>query len=372
MRIGFLTIGEPVYIVDDMLSTTATKGKVARAYSAPSRNLGGNMKGRILIIDDEAEIRRNLTFGLMQEGYHVVACPDGVSAVHELNLSRERGVGYDCMVTDIFMPDIDGLKILKVIKAQYPDLPVVVITGFGDVSLELEALSEHNTGYLDKPFEVPQLVAAIEALSPGSGTLDAADEPEAEQEMRESHSSYLTVRLTDEARSLDIFWELSALDGVQSCVAVRGDVDIILLAHASSLAAMQEFYGRVEAIDGIAVVSASAVERPKLDRDIQTFVDVYKKSVKQTGAKSTAKSAGVSSYFIVDIEKEAIQQIFTTVFFLDNVIFCDVIDEGTKLLGLITDYQAVGRPPRIIEKISEIDGVLRVREARIIELTGGW
>lgn len=330
------------------------------------------MKGRVLIIDDEAEIRRNLTFGLMQEGYQVVACPDGVSAIHELNLSRERGVGYDCMVTDIFMPDIDGLKILKVIKAQYPDLPVVVITGFGDVSLELEALAEHNTGYLDKPFEIPDLVAAIEALSPGSGTLAPDDEPEFEQEPRESHSAYVTVRLTDEARSLDIFWELHSLEGVQSCVAVRGDVDIILLAHAPSQEAMQTFFASVEAVAGVNVVSCSEVERPKLDRDIQTFVDVYRKSVKGAAAGGTAKSAGVSSYFIVDIEKEAIQQIFTTVFFLDDVIFCDVIDDGTKLLGLITDYQAVGRPPRIIEKISEIDGVLRVREARIIELTGGW
>ena len=59
------------------------------------------------------------------------------------------------------MPDIDGLKILKVIKNQYPELPVLVITGYGDVSLESEALSEYNTGYLDKPFEIPDLVKAL-------------------------------------------------------------------------------------------------------------------------------------------------------------------------------------------------------------------
>ena len=126
------------------------------------------MKGRILIIDDEAEIRRNLTFGLTQEGYSAVACPDGISAIHELDSSREKGIAYDYLVTDIFMPDIDGLKILKVIKNQYPDLPVLVITGYGDVSLEVEAISEKNTGYLDKPFEISDLVKAMEELSPGS------------------------------------------------------------------------------------------------------------------------------------------------------------------------------------------------------------
>ena len=87
------------------------------------------MKGRVLIIDDEAEIRRNLTFGLTQEGYDVTACPDGISAIHELRDARESGKAYSHLVTDIFMPDIDGLKILKVIKIQYPDLPVLVITG---------------------------------------------------------------------------------------------------------------------------------------------------------------------------------------------------------------------------------------------------
>lgn len=85
------------------------------------------MKGRVLIIDDEAEIRRNLTFGLTQEDYSVVACPDGISAIHELNQSKNKGLAYDYLITDIFMPDIDGLKILKVIKNQYPDLPVLVI-----------------------------------------------------------------------------------------------------------------------------------------------------------------------------------------------------------------------------------------------------
>ena len=87
------------------------------------------MKGRILVVDDEAEIRRNLTLGLAQEGYSTVACPDGISAIHELDKARTEGIAYDYLVTDIFMPDIDGLKILKVIKNQCPELPVMTSTG---------------------------------------------------------------------------------------------------------------------------------------------------------------------------------------------------------------------------------------------------
>lgn len=145
------------------------------------------MKGRVLVIDDEAEIRRNLTFGLTQEDYSVVTCPDGISAIHELNQSRNKGLAYDYLITDIFMPDIDGLKILKVIKNQYPDLPVLVITGFGDERLMMTALAEYNTGFLNKPFEIPELISALEELTPGKTETDS-DVEQVDDGMRESIS----------------------------------------------------------------------------------------------------------------------------------------------------------------------------------------
>lgn len=326
------------------------------------------MKGRVLIIDDEAEIRRNLTVGLTQEDYSVVACPDGISAIHELNRAREKGIAYDYLVTDIFMPDIDGLKILKVIKNQYPDLPVLVITGFGDERLMLTALSEHNTGYLDKPFEIPELVEALEELSPGRTGTEAGEEPAAEEGMRESVSAYLTVRIEDPDRSMELYDTLYNMEGILSCDAVRGDFDIILLAQSDSTEGISEIFDRVKSLEGIDVVSMSPVERPKLDRDVDSFIDTYQKAVKRDAQAEARRQPGTTSYIIVDIDPDAMQQIFTTVFFIDEVVFCDVIDEGTKLVGMITGQGAMGRTPRIIEKLGRIDGVLRVREAQVIKL----
>ena len=326
------------------------------------------MKGRVLVIDDEPEIRRNLTVGLTQEDYTVVACPDGISAVHELNRAREKGVGYDYLVTDIFMPDIDGLKILKVIKSQFPELPVLVITGFGDEALKFTALSEENTGYLDKPFEISELVAALEQLAAGRTTLAPAGAAADAGGTRESVSAYLTLRITDAEKSLEVFNRLSRLEGVESCDAVRGDVDIILLAQASSEAGIRSLFERVKQIPGVEVASLSSIERPKIDRDVNEFIDIYRKAVKADAQQSLGKQRGTTSYIIVDIDKDAIQQIFTTVFFIDEVVFCDVIENGTKLVGMITGRGAVGRAPRIIEKISQIDGVLRVREAKVIRM----
>lgn len=326
------------------------------------------MKGRVLIIDDEAEIRRNLTVGLTQEGYGATACPDGISAIHELNRTGTAGEGYDFLVTDIFMPDIDGMKILKVIKNQYPDLPVLVITGFGDDRLKYTALSESNTAYLDKPFEIDDLVKALETLSPGETTGAPGSAPGVEPVIRESVSAYLTVRITEPDRSMEIFNALRSLEGVQSCDAVRGDVDIILLGQASTQEGIGAIFSRVGAVPGVEVVSVSPVERPKLDRDVSEFIESYRRTVKvQTGAEAL-RQPGTTSYIIADIDPGSIQKIFTTVFFIDEVIFCDVIDGGRRLVGMITGQGAVGRTPRIVEKLSQIDGVLRVREARVIRL----
>jgi len=329
------------------------------------------MKGHILVIDDEAEIRRNLTVGLTQAGYSTVACPDGISAIHELAKARDKSIAYDYLVTDIFMPDIDGLKILKVIKSQYPLLPVLVITGYGDESLESEALSEFNTGYLDKPFEIPDLVDALEQLTPGSMAkeTETVETETAVESLRESVSAYLTIRITDSDQSMEIYREIYQMEGVQCCEAVRGDFDIIILAQASSQDEIKPLFDKIAAVDGVEIVSMSEVERPRLDRDVDEFIKIYSDAVKQSARTSPSKHPGAASYIIVDIDKKAIQQIFTTVFFIDDVIFCDVIEGGTKLVGMIIGRGAVGRTPRIIEKLSEIDGVLRVREAKVIKLS---
>lgn len=328
------------------------------------------MSQRVLIIDDEAEIRRNLTFGLTQEGYSCTACPDGISAIHELNRSCREGEGYHYLITDIFMPDIDGLKILKVIKRSFPDLPVLIITGFGDEGLEAEAKAQPNTGFLDKPFEIPQLVEALKALEPAAGTVVCVSADEAPA-VRQAMTAYVTLRIGDRERDMAIYRELSGLEGVAACDAVRGDVDIICRLEAADEAAMEAVEQRVRGVEGIEVVSVSRVERPKLDKDVDQFIAVYRKALSEPaeGAEeATDPVAAVRSYVIVDIDKEYFQQVFTTLSFLDEVLFCDMVDGGAKLIGIVTEAGAYGKTPKIIEKLSQIDGVLRVKEAGIINL----
>ncbi len=325
------------------------------------------MSQRVLIIDDEAEIRRNLTFGLTQEGYSCTACPDGISAIHELYRSREAGEGYNYLISDIFMPDIDGMKILKVIKRTFPDLPVLIITGFGDERLEAEALAQPNTGFLDKPFEIRQLVEALRALKAGATTADSAAVT-GEPEIREVMTAYVTIRISDRALDMEIYRQLRGLDGVAACDAVRGDVDIICRLEAADEAAMDVVEQQVRGVNGVEVISLSRVERPTLDLDVHEFISVYRSAVKGAADQETPDPSAIRSYVIVDIDKDYFQQVFTTLTLLDEVLICDMVDDGAKLIGIIAEGGAYGKTPKIIEKLSQIDGVLRVKEAGIIKL----
>ena len=324
---------------------------------------------RVLIIDDEAEIRRNLTLGLTQEEFVCTSCPNGISAIHELARSRKMGIGYNYLITDIFMPDIDGLKILKVIKKEFPELPVLVITGFGNDELKMTALAEHNTGFLDKPFEIEDLVKTLKELSPGPSTLESqkGEIPPEEMVSKEVISAYLTIRITQPELSKEIFDQLYFMDNIASCEAVRGDVDIMLLGQASSQTELEELFNKVKAIEGIEVLSMSPVERPKLDKDINKFLKEYQDLVKASPDQSIREHRGTTSYLFIDIDPEEIQNIFTTVFFIDEVIFCDVIEKGTKLVGMVYGGDTA-QNDRVIDKLKQVDGILRVREAKIIKM----
>ena len=328
------------------------------------------MKGRVLLIDDESAARRSLTARMSHEGFHVVACPDGISAIHELREARSEGVGFDCVVTAMLVPDIDGLKMLRVLRSRFPGLPVIVMAGFGDERLRAAVLSEGNARYIERPVDASELIEALEELSLDETALEPALANEVEDDdMGGSVSAYLTVRVTDHEACMAVFSRLHSMDGVQSCEAVRGDMDIIALVRAPGEAGLEQVLEKVRALPGLELLSVSRVERPGLDADVAGFVRAYGDLVEDHATGDDAGYTGTNSYIIVDIDPEAVQKVFVSALFDDDTLSCDVIDEGAKLVCLIGGRRgAMGRTPGPIEKLGRVDGVLRVREARIIEM----
>ena len=127
------------------------------AAAEPTTAPGAASPGRrrVLVVDDEPGIRDLLsrTFALAE--YDVDVAPDGLTA-----LDRMRQTRYDLLIADLRMPVMDGISMIREAKRFKSDLPVIIITGYSTESAAIEAVNLGVSGYLTKPFRVPQVLAA--------------------------------------------------------------------------------------------------------------------------------------------------------------------------------------------------------------------
>src|SRR5947209_4655878 len=107
--------------------------------------MNATKKARILVVDDEASARSGLEKLLGQEGYVVDSADDGATAIE-----RFRESPADVVVTDLKMPRMDGIELLKKLREQDEQVPVLVCTAFGDVSTAVQAMRAGAEDYLTK------------------------------------------------------------------------------------------------------------------------------------------------------------------------------------------------------------------------------
>jgi excisionase family DNA binding protein len=110
---------------------------------------------RILVVDDEATIRDLLSKTLALAEYDVDLAPDGRIAIERLRI-----IPYDLLITDLKMPGVDGLAVVREARRLKADLPVIIITGFSTEASAIEAVNLGVSGYLTKPFRIPRVLAA--------------------------------------------------------------------------------------------------------------------------------------------------------------------------------------------------------------------
>ena len=106
---------------------------------------------RVLIADDELNIRRVLEAILRREGYEVVTAANGEEAL--AGMSRD----VNTVITDLKMPGLDGMGLLKRLSVDFPDVPVVMITAHGSVESAVEAVKLGAFDYVEKPFDQEQI-----------------------------------------------------------------------------------------------------------------------------------------------------------------------------------------------------------------------
>ncbi len=114
---------------------------------------------RILVVEDDPSLREVIEETLDDFGYQTRAVGDGVDALAELMTDAD----YDLILSDIQMPNMDGLALLDEVGRRWPDLPLVLMTAFGTVAQAVEAIQKGARNYLVKPFDAKALQSAVEA-----------------------------------------------------------------------------------------------------------------------------------------------------------------------------------------------------------------
>jgi excisionase family DNA binding protein len=145
--------------IDAWLDSQRPRGgprQPAVAAAPAARPAAGPTRNRVLVVDDEASIRDLLLKTLsLNDEYDVDVAPDGRSA-----LERMRLYPYDLLIADLKMPGMDGLTVIREARRYKSDLRVIIITGFSTESSAIDAVNLGVSGYLTKPFRVPQVLAA--------------------------------------------------------------------------------------------------------------------------------------------------------------------------------------------------------------------
>ncbi len=116
-----------------------------------------NQKKTILLADDDDNLRRVLEYQLTEAGFDVQTAKDGAEALEIFG-----GNDFDCVITDLRMPKLSGLEFLEKIKSADAEIPVIVITAFGEVETAVIAMKAGAFDYINKPFNRDEILLTIE------------------------------------------------------------------------------------------------------------------------------------------------------------------------------------------------------------------
>jgi len=319
---------------------------------------------RVLIVDDEAALRRQLMVGLAQNGYEVDECEEGLSALTKIKAAESKQNPFCCVILDVRLPDIDGLKILQVIKAAYADLPVVVITGYGNEDTVNSVQSHSSSVYLDKPFGMDTLVSLLESMGTKA---DGKPSPVTTAESETLQSALVFIRGNKDADLSDLYSALCFADGVCYCDPVLGEWDIVMLIQAHNRKSIdrmvQHHLGSSKEMDAFEV---HYCEKPLITKELEEFIQDYEKvQAMERSSDNTMDKRNLrklTSYAILDVDSTKLANLYMKLYFTDNVVHCDVTDGGKQIILLLQGISAQEIQSTIKNEIRMIPGVLRIKQ----------
>lgn len=119
--------------------------------------------GKIMVVDDEQNIRDVIRLQLGQAGYHILEAENGESAL-KLIKQEDNFISVGLILCDIRMPKVNGIDVIDYLKKEAPGIPIVVITGYPDTELAVSLLKKGVKDYLVKPIEKERLMEVVDSV----------------------------------------------------------------------------------------------------------------------------------------------------------------------------------------------------------------
>jgi CheY-like chemotaxis protein len=329
---------------------------------------------KVLLIDDEASLRRSLSLGLLQKGYETELCENGMKGLKALEMFKQKQTPLHYVVIDVRLPDIDGIKLLKVIKFNYPELPVVVITGYGSESTAADARSEKADAYLEKPFTVDELTNIFAEIPEKAQSTAVAEKETTETSEQKAVSAYVLLNFSETANLTEVYQEMYFMDHVLYCDAIKGDFDMVLLLQAEKLSVLHDMVeDKIKKLPGVKDICFMPVESPLVPESVNNIIGTVDKALgREKGNPETVNNANfwksASSYVFLEIEKEKLENIYPTLYVNEQVVSCDCAKGKYDIVLLMQGASFAEIDRNIQNKIKPLDGVLRIKESPIIKL----
>jgi CheY-like chemotaxis protein len=310
---------------------------------------------------------------MAQLGYEVDDCAMGMSALEKIEEAKRCGFPHNFVILDIRLPDIDGLHLLQIIKEVYPDLPVVVISGYGDAETVERVKERHGSAYLDKPFRIQELDAEIRRIAPPEEA-EHAPRPVVRAEELRSQSAYVLLRGRPGADLSGCFGALYFADGVCYCDAVTGGWDIVLLVHAPDRKGIREWVARtVRPLREIERFEIHFSERPILRKDVESFLSHYELMRAAEGLDGEEGDRRtrqlLSAYVLLEIDRSCVASLYTTYYFDEEVVHCDMTDDCTMAF-LLVQGRTCDALRQAVSRLRSRPGVLRAWTLTIVKFQG--
>ncbi len=209
---------------------------------------------RILIVDDEEQMRELLAKVLEKNGYQVTAAADGSQAL--ALLEKEP---MDLVVTDVRMPGLDGMEALRAIKELNPEIVIILMTAFGSIDQAVQAVKEGAYDYINKPFKIDEMLLTIKK---------ALDERRLRNEVtilrNELHTRYHFENLIGKSRAMqEVFSLIEQVASSRSTVMVYGKS-----GTGKELVARAIHYNSLRASKAFVAVNCAAIPSELLESEL--------------------------------------------------------------------------------------------------------